>query len=38
MRGFDVIGDVHGCADKLEGLLQELGYEESDGAYRQRTR
>lgn len=34
MRGFDVIGDVHGCADKLEGLLRELGYIESGGAYR----
>ncbi len=34
MRGFDVIGDVHGCADKLEGLLQQLGYEERDRAYR----
>lgn len=34
MRGFDVIGDVHGCADKLEELLRDLGYEEIDGAYR----
>lgn len=23
---FDVIGDVHGCADELEALLRELGY------------
>jgi protein phosphatase len=23
---FDVIGDVHGCADELEALLDELGY------------
>lgn len=23
---FDIIGDVHGCADELEGLLRELGY------------
>ena len=23
---FDVIGDVHGCADELEALLAELGY------------
>ncbi|MDD9945713.1 MAG: polynucleotide kinase-phosphatase [Myxococcales bacterium] len=23
---FDVIGDVHGCADELEALLEELGY------------
>jgi hypothetical protein len=34
MSGYDIIGDVHGCADKLEGLLQGLGYEEFDGAYR----
>jgi protein phosphatase len=24
---FDVIGDVHGCADELERLLRQLGYE-----------
>jgi|HubBroStandDraft_5_1064220.scaffolds.fasta_scaffold1862931_2 hypothetical protein len=24
VSGFDVIGDVHGCADMLEGLLDEL--------------
>ncbi|MCY2932358.1 MAG: polynucleotide kinase-phosphatase [Planctomycetota bacterium] len=24
---FDVIGDVHGCGDELEALLQHLGYE-----------
>lgn len=23
---FDIIGDVHGCADELSGLLAELGY------------
>jgi protein phosphatase len=23
---FDIIGDVHGCADELEGLLTKLGY------------
>ena len=34
MSGYDVIGDVHGCADKLEGLLGALGYEERKGAYR----
>jgi protein phosphatase len=31
---FDVIGDVHGCADELERLIAELGYEvswEGDG-------
>ncbi|MBW4475346.1 MAG: polynucleotide kinase-phosphatase [Tolypothrix brevis GSE-NOS-MK-07-07A] len=23
---FDIIGDIHGCCDELEGLLQKLGY------------
>src|SRR3546814_11274039 len=23
---FDIVGDVHGCADELEALLGELGY------------
>lgn len=28
LRGpFDIIGDVHGCADELEALLAQLGYE-----------
>lgn len=27
---FDVIGDVHGCADELEELLTELGYVEAE--------
>jgi protein phosphatase len=30
---FDVIGDVHGCADELEELLSLLGYELVDGSY-----
>jgi len=25
-QGYDIIGDVHGCADKLEELLGDLGY------------
>ena len=33
MSGYDIIGDVHGCAEMLEGLLQGLGYEERSGAY-----
>lgn len=32
--GYDVIGDVHGYADKLEALLARLGYRHSGGAYR----
>jgi protein phosphatase len=28
---FDIIGDVHGCCDELEQLLQQLGYERNNG-------
>jgi len=38
MAGFDVIGDVHGYAAKLEGLLQAMGYALEDGAWRHPTR
>lgn len=31
--GYDIIGDVHGCADTLEKLLQKLGYEKLGGTY-----
>jgi hypothetical protein len=31
--GFDIIGDVHGHADRLEALLRELGYEHRSGAW-----
>ena len=27
---FDIIGDVHGCCDELEELLQKLGYENTE--------
>jgi len=27
---FDIIGDVHGCCDELEELLQKLGYESAE--------
>src|ERR1043166_2675030 len=31
---FDIIGDVHGCCDELEQLLQQLGYgRNGDGAW-----
>ena len=31
---YDIIGDIHGQADKLQALLKQLGYRESNGAYR----
>ncbi len=34
MKSYDVIGDVHGQADKLEDLLKHLGYERSGTSYR----
>ena len=33
-RGYDLIGDVHGCAQSLERLLCLLGYKKSGGVYR----
>lgn len=30
---FDIIGDIHGCCDELELLLEKLGYRKSDGVY-----
>ena len=31
--GYDIIGDVHGHADKLEGLLELMGYSNVDGTW-----
>ena len=31
--GYDIIGDVHGYADKLEGLLLKMDYELIDGTW-----
>lgn len=31
---YDLIGDVHGHAEELEALLNKLGYQERNGAYR----
>jgi protein phosphatase len=31
---FDVIGDVHGCGDELDALLDALGYASADGVRR----
>ena len=33
ISGYDVIGDVHGHADKLEGLLKQLGYNDCKGTW-----
>lgn len=35
---FDLIGDVHGCAEELCALLEQLGYAEQDGVYRRDDR
>lgn len=32
--GYDIIGDIHGQAGPLEGLLHELGYREQGGVWR----
>lgn len=32
-KAYDIIGDVHGQAGKLVGLLKKLGYRQSDGAW-----
>jgi len=35
---YDIIGDIHGQADKLHSLLAHLGYRHSNGAYRHPSR
>jgi len=37
-QGFDVIGDVHGYADKLVGLLETMGYRAHADSYRHSSR
>jgi len=37
-QGYDLIGDVHGCAQSLERLLKLLGYTHSHGCYRHSER
>lgn len=38
VEGYDVIGDVHGCAVTLERLLQKLGYTKNRGVYQHKNR
>ncbi len=38
MTGYDVIGDIHGCADQLESLLDAMGYLRTGGAFRHPSR
>lgn len=37
-QGYDIIGDVHGCAETLAKLLHKLGYEFVRGCYRHHQR
>ncbi|MFW5823424.1 MAG: metallophosphoesterase [Marinobacter sp.] len=32
-RGYDIIGDIHGCARTLEHLLEQMGYHRRNGIY-----
>ena len=36
--GYDLIGDVHGCANSLASLLELMGYEHKQGCYRHASR
>ncbi len=38
MRGYDLIGDIHGCANTLVALLEKLGYAKRNGVYEHRHR
>ena len=35
---YDIIGDIHGQADKLHALLRHMGYQDRGGAYRHPSR
>ncbi|WP_417686960.1 metallophosphoesterase [Pseudidiomarina gelatinasegens] len=37
-RGFDIIGDIHGCANTLVHLLEQMGYRKINGVYQHRRR
>jgi hypothetical protein len=36
--GYDVIGDIHGHADKLTAPLGAMGYSEREGVWKHRSR
>jgi hypothetical protein len=36
--GYDIIGDIHGHADELEGLLKKLGYHQKNSCYQHSER
>lgn len=38
LNGYDIIGDIHGCAEKLETLLSRLGYLKQDGVWKHSDR
>ena len=38
LRGYDLIGDVHGCAQTLEHLLELLGYQKHAGVWQHKKR
>lgn len=37
-RGYDIIGDIHGCANTLVRLLDQMGYRKRNGIYQHDTR
>ena len=37
-QGYDLIGDIHGCANSLVSLLEKMGYQHSKGCYRHKQR
>lgn len=37
-RGYDVIGDIHGCGNTLAMLLEQMGYSKVNGVYQHRRR
>lgn len=37
-QGYDLIGDIHGCGQSLERLLQKMGYQHLHGCYRHTSR